>query len=149
VSSKNWNGPLWIGFLCVLAGFFGYRFFVQFPATRNSPWPTLSLFCIGGLLLLIGLFHAFGNPKKYRGRVFGPILTVLSMLAVGFFSYGIFYLARQLPASTGAPRVGQKAPEFTLPDQNGKPVSLANLLSPPSANAKANGALLIFYRGFW
>jgi hypothetical protein len=147
--SKGWNWPLWIGFLCVLAGLFSYPLFIRFPETRNSPWPTFSLFCVGGLLLLLGLFLAFGNPKHYRGKVFGPIMTVLSVVAVGFFSYGIFYAARQLPASTGAPRVGQKAPDFTLPDQNNKPVSLTDLLSSSTSGAKANGVLLIFYRGFW
>jgi peroxiredoxin len=40
------------------------------------------------------------------------------------------------------PRVGEKAPEFALPDQNRKQVALADLLS-------GKGALLIFYRGHW
>jgi hypothetical protein len=146
---RNWNWPLWIGFLCILAGFFGYAFLIRFPATRNFPWPTFTLFGIGGVLLLVGLFRAFGNPKHYRGKVFGSAFAVLSLLAVGFFSYELFYAARQLPASTGAPRVGQKAPGFTLPDQNGRPVALADLLSPSEPEAKANGAVLIFYRGFW
>jgi peroxiredoxin len=48
-----------------------------------------------------------------------------------------------VPASTGAPRVGQNAPAFTLPDQNNKPVALADLLSG------SNAVVLIFYRGFW
>ena len=39
--------------------------------------------------------------------------------------------------------VGQKAPEFTLLDQNEKPITLAALLSGSKA------AVLIFYRGFW
>jgi peroxiredoxin len=45
--------------------------------------------------------------------------------------------------STGAPRVGQKAPDFLLLDQKGKPVGLGDLLS----NSK--GVVVIFYRGFW
>jgi len=59
------------------------------------------------------------------------------------FAYLIFFELKQVPASTGAPRVGQKAPEFTLPDQNNKPVALTDLLSG------SKGAVLIFYRGFW
>ena len=59
------------------------------------------------------------------------------------FQLEIFYVLRQVPASVGAPRVGQKTPDFTLLDQNGKPVGLGDLLS------KSNGAVLIFYRGFW
>jgi peroxiredoxin len=61
-------------------------------------------------------------------------------------------VARQLPSSTAAPHIGQKAPDFTLPDQNGKPVALADLLASPPEGATsgaANGALLIFYRGHW
>ena len=64
---------------------------------------------------------------------------------MGLFGYGILHVARQLPASAGAPRVGSKAPAFALPDQNGKPVSLTDLLS----SAGTHAAVLIFYRGYW
>jgi uncharacterized protein with PQ loop repeat len=94
-------------------------------------------------LLLTGLVRAFGNPKLYRGKVFGSIFALLSLCVFGLFAYLIFYELRQVPASTGAPRVGQKAPEFTLPDQDDKPVALANLVSGSKA------VVLIFYRGFW
>ena len=149
---KRWNWSLWVGFLFVLAGFLSYPFFAQFPATRDFPWANFLLFGLGGILLLVSLVRAFGKPQLYRGKIFSPILAVLSVLVFGFFSYLIFYQLRQVPGSTGAPRVGQKAPEFTLPDQNDKQVSLAELLSSPvssASTAKANGVLLIFYRGFW
>jgi hypothetical protein len=68
---------------------------------------------------------------------------VLGVLVFGFFSYLIFYELRQVPSSTGAPRAGQKTPEFALPDQNDKPAALTDLLSHSKAT------LLIFYRGFW
>lgn len=86
-----------------------------------------------------------GNAKLYRGKIAGPILATLSLLIFGFFAYEIFYVMKQVPASAGAPRVGQKAPEFTLPDQTGKPIALTDLLS----SSKSAGAVLIFYRGFW
>ena len=65
------------------------------------------------------------------------------MLVVAFFSYDIFYVLRQAPASAGAPHVGQTAPDFILLDQNEKPVGLGDLLSG------SKGVALIFYRGFW
>lgn len=134
---------MWIGFAFALAGFLTYPFFTQFPATRDFPWVNLLLFGIGGVLLLAGLVRAFGKPKLFRGKIFGSIFATLSVLGFALFAYLIFFELRQVPASTGAPRVGQKAPEFTLPDQEGKPVALADLLSG------SKGAILIFYRGFW
>ncbi len=141
---RSWNWSLWFGFLFVLAGFLSYAFlFVHFPVTRDSPWANFLLFGAGGILLVVGLVRAFGNPRAYRGKIFGPILGVVGALMIALFCYAFFYAARQVPASTGAPRVGQKAPEFTLYDKGNKPVSLADLLSGSKA------VVLIFYRGFW
>jgi uncharacterized membrane protein len=137
----NWS--IWIGFVVAVAGLFSYEFFARYPITRDFPWANLLLFGIGAALLIFGLFCAFGRPNVYRGKIFGSIFAVLSALMFALFSYVIFYELRQVPASTGAPRAGQKAPEFTLPDQNDKPVALTDLLSHSKAT------LLIFYRGFW
>jgi hypothetical protein len=142
-AKKSWNWSLWIGFLFALAGFFSYTFFAQFPITRDFPWANLLLFAAGGICLVVGLFRAFGKPQVYRGKIFGPILATLGILMFGFFSYVFFYQLRQVPPSTGAPRVGQRAPEFTLSDQDRKDVALADLVSRSKAVA------LIFYRGFW
>ena len=142
-TKRTWNWSLWIGFFFALVGFFSYTFFAQFPITRDFPWANLLLFGVGGILLVLGLFRSFGRPQVYRGKIFGPILAVLGILMFAFFSYVFFYLLRQVPASTGAPRVGQKAPEFTLTDQDGRDVSLSDLVSRSKAVA------LIFYRGFW
>jgi hypothetical protein len=139
---RKWNWPLWIGFVVAVGGLFSYEFFAAFPITRDFPWASLLLFGVGATLLLVGLFRAFGRPQVYRGKVFGSIFTVIAFLLFAFFGYEIFYVLRQVPISAQAPRVGQKAPEFTLPDQTGRSVALGDLLSP-------NGAVLIFYRGHW
>jgi hypothetical protein len=139
---RKWNWPLWVGFIVAVGGLFSYEFFVQFPITRDFPWATLLLFGIGAVLLLVGLFRAFGRPQLYRGKVFGSILTAMALLLLAFFSYEIFYVLKQVPLSAQAPRLGEKAPDFSLPDQDGKQIALADLLSP-------NGAVLIFYRGHW
>jgi hypothetical protein len=143
---RKWNWPIWTGFVFALGGLFSYEFFAQFPITRDFPWANLFLFGSGGALLMIGLFRAFSRPQHYRGKVFGSIFSALALLAFAFFCYGIFYMLRQVPSSSGAPRVGQKAPDFILLDQNGKPVGLGDLLSGPSG---PKAVALIFYRGFW
>ena len=140
---RKWNRPIWVGFVVVVAGLFSYGFFAQFPITRDFPWANFLLFGIGAALLILGLFRAFGRPQVYRGKIFGSLFTAIAVLVVAFFSYQIFYVLRQVPASAGAPRVGQKAPDFILLDRNGKPVGLGDLLSGSRA------VVLIFYRGFW
>jgi len=142
-AKKSWNWFLWIGFLFALAGFFSYTFFAQFPITRDFPWANLLLFAGGGICLVVGLFRAFGKAQVYRGKMFGPIFATLAILMFGLFSYVLFYELREVPPSTAAPRVGQKAPDFTLPDQDGKDVALSELVGRSKAVA------LIFYRGFW
>ena len=140
---RKWNWPIWVGFVVVVAGLFSYEFFARFPITRDFPWANFLLFGVGGALLIFGLFRAFGRPQVYRGKIFGSIFAAIAVLLVAFFSYVIFYILHQVPTSAGAPRVGQKAPDFFLLDQNGKPVGLGDLLS------SSEGAVLVFYRGFW
>jgi hypothetical protein len=141
--NRSWNWSLWIGFLFALAGFLSYTFFAQFPITRDFPWVNLLLFAAGGIFLVLGIFRGFGRPQVYRGKILGPILATLGILMFGFFSYVMFYELRQVPPSTGAPRVGEKAPEFTLRDQDGRDIALADLIS------RSKAVMLIFYRGFW
>jgi hypothetical protein len=139
---RNWNWPIWVGFVVAVGGLFSYEYFVRFPVTRDFPWANLLLFATGAALLIFGLFRAFGRPQLYRGKVFGSIFTAIALLLFAFFSYEIFYVLRQVPLSAQAPRLGEKAPDFSLPDQDGKQVTFADLVSP-------NGAVLIFYRGYW
>jgi len=140
---RKWNWPIWVGFVVVVIGVFSYEFFARFPITRDFPWANLSLFGIGFALLVAGLFRGFGRPQIYRGKIVGSILATIAVLVVALFSYEMFYALRQVPASAGAPRIGQKAPDFLLLDQNGTPVGLGDLLS------NSNGVVVIFYRGFW
>ena len=149
-AARRWNLPLWTGFLVAIVAFISYfLFFVQFPLTRNFPWMNLILFAVAAVLLWVGLRRAFSNPALHRGKIFGPILTVLSVFIFAFFSYAVFVAGRQLPASAAAPPVGAKAPDFTLTDTGNKPVSLSQLLTVPVNNAAPKGVLLVFYRGYW
>jgi hypothetical protein len=142
--NRSWNWSIWLGFLFVLVGFLSYMtLFIRFPITRDFPWANLLLFCTGAILLVVGLVRAFGKPRAYRGKISGSILGIAGVFMIALFCYGFFYAARQVPLSSGTPRVGQKAPEFTLRDKDNKPVSLADLLSGSKA------VVLIFYRGFW
>jgi lysylphosphatidylglycerol synthetase-like protein (DUF2156 family) len=148
---RRWNFAVWAGFLIVLAAFLTYvPVFARFPSTRDFPWANLLMFGVGLTLIALGLRRAYREPQLYRGKIAGPILLSLGVLALALFCFVTFYLARQLPPSTSAPRVGQKAPDFTLPDQDGNRVTLSKLLQSAAGGAGGtNGAVLIFYRGYW
>jgi hypothetical protein len=146
---RNWH--LWAGFALCLVGFASLPVFARFPATRDVPWVNFLLFGTGLAFLFVGLRRAFVQPQQYRGKIAGPILGALSIVIVALFCFVVFYQTRQLPASTGAPKVGEKAPEFVLPDTSNKPVSLSSLLSTPSVDSQTfpKGVVLVFYRGYW
>jgi hypothetical protein len=124
---------------------------LNFPGQAILPWVSLVLPAIGVLFFIVGLKRAFGQPEIYRGTILGSILTVVSVLLLAGSAWFSYHL-KDLPASAGAPHVGQKAPDFSLSDTSGKTVSLSELLSTPidTASAKAPKAvLLVFYRGYW
>ena len=68
------------------------------------------------------------------------------VLAGGLLMLDRAVLGAALPASTGAPEVGQMAPDFRLPDSNGAVVSLSELRA---ASRGGSWVLLVFYRGYW
>jgi hypothetical protein len=145
------------GFLLCGIAFLSYPlFFARFPVTRDVPWASWLLFALGLALVGAGLARAFRQPEVYRGRILGPILGVLSLAFLGLFLFMTVVSARQLPASAGAPKIGAKAPDFTLPDTQGRPVQLSSLLgsqggAPGGSPGGSPGGwvLLIFYRGYW
>jgi len=149
---RRFNWPLWAGFLLTLIAAFSYfAFFVNFPVTRDFPWANLLLFLLAAVLIVMGIRRAFARDRAHptRSKVVASIVTTLSVLVCAFFIFAIFIAGRFLPPSTGAPHVGQRVPEFTLSDANGRQVSLNQLTSEPVDGKAPKGVLLVFYRGWW
>lgn len=154
---KKFNWQLWAGFLLSVFAFLSYPLlFVRFAVTRDFPWFNLLLFAVAIGLLLFGIRRAFASdrPHPIRSKIVGGVVTAFSLLIVGSFIFTVFIWARMMPASHGAPQVGQQAPAFALNDTTGRQISLSELLSA-SVDARAGsstapkGVLLIFYRGYW
>jgi peroxiredoxin Q/BCP len=60
------------------------------------------------------------------------------ILAIALILLGLTsVLAQQTPV-----KIGDKAPDFTLSDQNGKQVKLSKIV-------KKSNVVLVFYRGYW
>jgi len=157
---RSWNPGLWFGFVLLLLGMVSYPlFFARFPVTRDFPWANFLIILLALVLIGIGVARAFGRPDQYRGEISGSILAVLALGLTMFFCYGVFVVTKQLPASHAAPHIGDLAPDFTLADSKGNPMTLSALIDSPfsgnglSPAATASGptaaTVLIFYRGYW
>jgi hypothetical protein len=147
---KNFNWWLWAGFVLTIFSFLSYPFlFIDYPILRDFPWLNLFLFALALVLLILGLRRAFRPARKAISKVSAVVVATLGVLVIAFFVFIAFIEARRLPASMGAPQVGQKAPEFTVTDINNKTVALSELLTQPINNKPPKGVLLIFYRGYW
>src|ERR1700724_2179857 len=96
---RRWNWFVWLGFgVALLAAFSYIPIFTRFPATRDVPWVNLLLFAVGGFLLGIGVYRAFAQPNRYRGKISGIVLSALSLALAGLFCFGVFYQARKIPS---------------------------------------------------
>ena len=149
---RRFNWPLWVGLLLTLAGGFSFLLvFVWIPATRDFPWANLLIFLVALVFLFLGVRRGFAadRPHPTRSKILASIVATLGVVILGLFIFTIFINGRRLPASKGAPQVGQRAPDFTLPDTSGKQVSLSELLTSPINGTAPKGVLLVFYRGYW
>ena len=145
---KHTNSALWLGLLItVLAVLSNLLYFFKVPAAA-LPWLNLTLPAIGLIFLLIGVVRAFGQSQVYRGKIWGSIAAALAALFLAGSAW-LFIQVRSVPHSVGAPQVGQRVPDFTLPDSSGQPVALAQLFAASPGMPQPKAVLLVFYRGYW
>lgn len=134
---KRANWPLWLGLLLSAAALVTYfTVFARFPITRDVPWATFLLFAMALVLLVAGWRRA---PRK----TLATLVTIFAVALMALFTTYTLALTKTPAVSAATPTVGQKAPDFTLPDKNRELVTLSKVLEG------SNGVLLIFYRGYW
>jgi hypothetical protein len=139
----------WVGLLLTVLGLLSNGLpFVGFPAAP-VPWISVVLSVTGFVIVLIGLWQTFGKSKVYTGKILGSLAAVLSLPFLAGSTF-FFWSARHIPAqSAAAPQVGQRVPDFTLPDSTGNSVSLTQLFSASAGKERPKALLLDFYRGYW
>ena len=148
IAARQSNRAPWAALVLALAAMLSnVAFFIPFPGQRFVPWIDVGLVIAALLWAALGIKRAFLQPQLFGGKKSSSILGVLA-LAICAFTMFVFIHARELPASAGAPQVGQKAPDFKLADTNGNPVSLSQLLGNGGSPAP-RAVLLVFYRGDW
>jgi hypothetical protein len=141
---------LWLGLLITVAGVLSnWLYFLALPGQGVLPWINLLLPAIGLIVLLVAVWRAFVSPETGGGKILAPVFAIFAAVVFSGSVWGLHH-ARDIPAGSGAPRVGEKAPDFTLASADGRATSLSQLLSEPMNDpARPKAVLLVFYRGFW
>jgi hypothetical protein len=165
-ATERRNTAPWWGLLLALCALgCNAAFFINTSLQKIFPRLSLLLSVVAAIFLVIGLKRAFSRRIAYRGKILSFALSTIALLLAAFAAF-VFFGARKLPSADAAPQLGQKVPDFALPDTSGKAVSLDQLLAafpPPTSSAATPPAappassqprtpkavLLIFYRGYW
>jgi peroxiredoxin len=150
MNGRGFNWQIWAGLILSLGGYSSWNLFLKWPITRDVPWANLLLFGLAAWMLVVGVRRAFDADSVHPLKVMATGgVVVFSLASCALFLLVRFVWAVGLPASTAAPQVGTRAPEFSLLDEHQRPWSLATLLTAPlpgSATASApKGVLLVFY----
>lgn len=66
-------------------------------------------------------------------------ITMLAALLHGFSTLAAAQSREAVEVATLGPQVGERVPDFSLPDQSGQAHSLDSIMGP-------NGVMLVFYR---
>ena len=130
----------WLALLSVLialGGIAGYFLLVGVTIVRNHPEGYVVACAIAVALAAIALMRVGTGERRWPAWV---ALGVSGLLLVGTVWFD-FVLTR-VPDTPVAFRVGEPAPDFTLPDASGKPVALADYRGKKPV-------VLVFYRGYW
>jgi cytochrome oxidase Cu insertion factor (SCO1/SenC/PrrC family) len=111
----------------------GYFAFLNVAAIRNRP----ALYVAG-----LAVATAIAAVASWRASRW-PNLTALALSALLLVLAGYYnFVFARLPSATTTLRVGEAAPDFTLPDAAGRPVTLSSFRD-------RTPVVLVFYRGSW
>jgi hypothetical protein len=127
------HGPALLSVLLSLAAIAGYIAFLRVSTIRNHPELYLVAFAIATVIAGVATWRAARWPN----------LVALGLSVVLLTLGGVFnFVLAKIPATPTVLRVGKPAPDFTLPDAAGAPVSLASFRD-------RTPVVLVFYRGYW
>jgi hypothetical protein len=109
----------------------------RWPDLRDSGVPSVALAVLGATASAFGLWRSFAAGRRRRGW----LLLALAVLPAAFLALYIFVFSYRLPPPERAVAVGAQAPALELPDQFGKPRTLADFAG--------RWLILDFFRGPW
>ena len=112
-----------------------YTLLLRVAIIRNHPEGYVIAAALGTALATLAVVRA--RARRWPAWL---ALGLASLLLVGGAWFN-FVLAR-IPDTPTTLRVGERPPDFTLPDAGGRPVTLADYRGKKPV-------VLVFYRGYW
>ncbi len=121
------------GMLITIVGGVSYFLLMDIPLIRNTAAPNIAL-------VVVGMAMAAWGVVKRRSK--GTIISAGVSAFVGLGLILSLTVLMKLPEAEAVARTSDTLPDFTLPNQDGVPVTLSSY--------KGKGpVLLVFYRGHW
>src|SRR5437879_10654233 len=124
-----------LGVVVAIAAIAAYALLLRVAIVRNHPEGYVLAFALATALAALAVARA--RVRRWPAWL-ALGLSSLLLVAGAWFN---FVVAR-VPDSPTALRVGERPPDFTLPDATGRPVSLADYRA-------TKPVVLLFYRGHW
>ena len=112
-----------------------YALLLRVALVRNHPEGYVVAFALATALAALAVARGRGRRwPAWLALVFSSLLLV----AGAWFNF----VGARVPGAPTALRVGERAPDFTLTDAAGRPLSLADYRGKKPV-------VLVFYRGYW
>src|SRR5215813_2494607 len=119
----------------VIAAVAGYALLLRVVIVRNHPEGYVIAFALATALAALAVARA--RARRWPAWL---ALGLTSLLLVGGAWFN--FVAARVPDTPTVLRVGERPPDFTLPDAAGRQVSLADYRGKKPV-------VLVFYRGYW
>ena len=113
----------------------GYVLLLRVAVVRNHPEGYVAAFALATALAVLAVVRA--RTRRWPAWL-ALGLSSLLLVAGAWFNF----VAARVPDTPTVMRVGERPPDFTLPDASGRPVSLADFRGKKPV-------VLVFYRGYW
>jgi len=123
-----------VSLLLAVAAPVAYILLIRVPTVRNHPGAYVAAFAVALALAVLALVR--GRGRRWPAWI---ALGVSALLLAGGTWFDL--VVARVPMTPTVLRVGERPPDFTLPDAEGRPVSLAQFRGKP--------VVLVFYRGYW
>ena len=124
-----------LGILVAIGSIAGYVLLLRVALVRNHP----ELYVVGCAIATGLAVWAVARARARRWPAWLALgFTGLLLLGTAWFNF----VGARVPDAPTALRIGERAPDFTLPDATGKPVTLSHYRG-------VKPVVLVFYRGYW